>query len=181
MKLTQDQTDDLISAAVAKTIKATEKIIRSSICLELEQDVWRRVDRHIDKWIEKNIFPELEKVLESQKEQMVAAGAEVAKRTTNALAAHMAKVVVRESEEIVIRGKCDTCGYPDTPLEEYGEFDQARGRKKLLCDVCATTHVGQIISNPEALRNPLLFYRSLALVGNMVLDAFHELKHGRKR
>jgi hypothetical protein len=82
----------------------------------------------------------------------------------------------------VERGKCDACGYSDTPVAAYGEFDTTLGRQPVYCDVCASTFLSLLHRDPAKLkRDPLYFYRALALGLNMVLDAIEELKHGRKR
>lgn len=83
-----------------------------------------------------------------------------------------------------MRGTCDACGYPDVEVEEYGpafgELFNRLGRRPRFCKVCASTFISQVETNPTNLMNPLFFYRTLGRVANMILEAIHELKTGRK-
>lgn len=84
-----------------------------------------------------------------------------------------------------MRGTCDSCGYKDTPIEEYGSnFGDAfnrLGRRPRFCEVCSSTLISQVETNPEALKNPIAFYRSFARLANLILDSLHELKTGHRR
>jgi predicted amidophosphoribosyltransferase len=80
-----------------------------------------------------------------------------------------------------VRGKCDSCGYKDTPGAQYGQYDLNLGRVPFYCDVCASTFLSYLHKDPKVLENPLYFYRALALGLNMVLDAIEELRSGKKR
>jgi len=84
-----------------------------------------------------------------------------------------------------MRGTCDACGYADTPVEEYGvNFGEAYdrlGRRPRFCEVCSSTLISQVETNPEALFNPLAFYRSFARLANMILDKIEELRTGKRR
>jgi len=84
-----------------------------------------------------------------------------------------------------MRGACDACGYPDTPIEEYGpsfgELFNKLGRRARFCEVCASSLISQVETNPEAMFNAMNFYRSLARLTNMILDSIEELKTGKRR
>lgn len=90
-------------------------------------------------------------------------------------------VHLRSVERNSVRGDCDACGWNDTPVKESEYFDPRKGRNVVLCEVCSSTHCGQLAKDRETLMNPFLFYRSLAQVANLILDAVHEMRSGAKR
>lgn len=79
-----------------------------------------------------------------------------------------------------LRGQCDACGYRDTPVEEFGAFDISKNRRARYCEVCASTFASRIESDPHGLTAPMLF-RTLAILGNLILDAIHKAQYGEKR
>lgn len=82
-----------------------------------------------------------------------------------------------------MRGACDACGYRDTPTEEFGPMrivDDGEFRRARYCEVCASTFASRTDSDPRSLTAPMLF-RTLAIIGNLILDAIHKAQYGEKR
>lgn len=78
-----------------------------------------------------------------------------------------------------MRGVCDACGY-ETEVQEYGpafgELYNRLGRRPRFCQVCSSTFISQVETNPTNLMNPLFFYRTLGRVANMILDAIKKTR-----
>jgi hypothetical protein len=80
----------------------------------------------------------------------------------------------------MIRGRCDACGYHDTPVEEFGDFSIALDRRPRYCEVCASTFASRAHSEPQSLTVGMLF-RTLAVIANLILDKLNEIQNGSKR
>jgi len=79
------------------------------------------------------------------------------------------------------RGKCDACGYENTPVSEYNQVRIEFGfRRARYCEVCATTFGSRTHYDPEGI-TPAMILRSIAISTNIILDAIHEAQFGRRR
>lgn len=73
------------------------------------------------------------------------------------------------------REECEACGY-ETELSLFPDWHTEHGREDVwLCEVCANTHLGKVRTYPSQVPDTQL-YRSIAILGNMILDAIKEQK-----
>ena len=87
-----------------------------------------------------------------------------------------------------MRGICDACGYGSdggTPVEEYGpafgELFNKYGRRTRFCEVCASTFISQVETNPQNLHDPMMLYRTMGRLANIIIDAISVAQNGRRR
>lgn len=77
------------------------------------------------------------------------------------------------------RHECECCGC-EVPLKYFQSLPRparaAPSRDKRLCIVCSSTYFSHAVMYPETCPDTRL-YRSLAALGNMILDAINPKRH----
>ena len=69
---------------------------------------------------------------------------------------------------------CDACYFETKDLIEYDAADavgQFEGRKKWLCDLCASTETGKTLDYPRQFEGQAAAMRTTCYVGNVILAA----------
>ena len=74
-------------------------------------------------------------------------------------------------------GHCDSCGFDDVDVQEYGNVTPELLRRPRHCEVCASTFVPRA-GEGESLRAMHLF-RTLAVGFNLILREIRKLRDGR--
>ena len=70
--------------------------------------------------------------------------------------------------------ECQACYFETEALTEYRADDaigQFEGRKKWLCDLCASTETGRILDYPRQFEGQAAAMRTTCYVGNLILEA----------
>ena len=70
--------------------------------------------------------------------------------------------------------ECEACYYKTEALTKYDAQDaigRHEGRKKWICDLCASTETGRIVDYPRQFEGQASAMRTTCYVGNVILDA----------
>lgn len=70
--------------------------------------------------------------------------------------------------------ECQSCYYPTEALTEYDAADSIgrfEGRKKWICNLCASTETGRIIDYPRQFEGQAETMRTICYIGNVLLAA----------
>lgn len=70
--------------------------------------------------------------------------------------------------------ECEGCYFPTAELSQYDASDMIgrhEGRKKWLCELCASTETGRIMDYPRQFEGQAAAMRTVCYVGNVILEA----------
>lgn len=105
MNINQETLNDILEAAKPIVIEGLKNELKTSITYQVKADMLEEVRKHVQKWIEKELLPEVTKILIESKDGLICVGAQLGENIIYSMVEQLTLTVKKNLEQSWTRKK----------------------------------------------------------------------------